>query len=222
MLAAGQHIRVPRSYRGRDIQWWMDRSGVLDTTSGEVDDIERARRVPSLQLIGSPSPRLMDLAALQAAGVEIAGRLAGIRGGEALFSGSLANHCALSDLKMNRLMGGFDAWAESRGISGLPSPERFAPTPLPKAPRLRCDLADGRFRSVIWATGFRPDFGWLDLPVFDRKNRLRHDDGLVAPGLYVLGLPFLRRRRSALIDGAGDDAGALADHIVQVRSRQAA
>jgi putative flavoprotein involved in K+ transport len=222
MLAAGQHIRMPRSYRGRDIQWWMDRSGVLDTTLDEVDDIDRARRVPSLQLVGSRSPRLMDLATLQAAGVEITGRLAGVRDDEALFSGSLANHCALSDLKMNRLLDGFDTWGEHRGITALPRPERFPPTPLSGAPRLRCNLADGRFRTVIWATGFRPDFGWLDLPVFDRKHRLNHDGGLVAPGLYVLGLPFLRRRKSALIDGAGDDARTLADHITQVRSRQAA
>lgn len=222
MLAAGQHIRMPRDYRGRDIQWWMDRSGVLDMTLDEVDDVARARRVPSLQLIGSRRTRFMDLDALQTSGVEVTGRLAGVRDGTALFSGSLANQCVLSDLKMNRLLDGLDAWAERRGIAGLPPPQRFAPTSVPASPRLNCNLGSGRFRTVIWATGFRPDFGWLDLPVFDRKGGLHHDGGLVAPGLYVLGLPFLRRRKSALIDGAGDDARDLADHIVQFRGRKAA
>ncbi|NHX27301.1 NAD(P)-binding domain-containing protein, partial [Escherichia coli] len=103
-LAAGQHIRMPRHYRGRDIQWWMDRAGILDMTTAQVDDITRARNLPSLQLIGSAAQRFVDLNALQDAGVEITGRLATIRDGKAVFSGALANHCTLSDLKMNRLL----------------------------------------------------------------------------------------------------------------------
>jgi putative flavoprotein involved in K+ transport len=222
MLAAGQHIRVPRHYRGRDIQWWMDRSGVLDTSVDEVDDIRRARQVPSLQLAGSHHKQFMDLNELQAAGIEVTGRLAAIRSGEALFSGSLANSCALSDLKMNRLLNDFDEWADRNRITGLQSPQRFAPTGLPATPRLRHDLSDGRIRTIIWATGFRPDFSWLHLPVFDQKGRLNHRKGRVAPGLYVLGLPFQQRRKSALIDGVGDDAMELADHMIETRSRRAA
>ena len=140
----------------------------------------------------------------------------------ALFSGSLANHCAMSDLKMNRLLAALDEWAERQHLFE-PSPvERFEPTVRPAAPRLSCDLSRGKYRTVIWATGFRPDYGWLRLPVFDAKGRLAHDGGVVAPGLYVLGLPFMRRRNSALIDGVGDDAEALADHLVRKRGRMAA
>ena len=222
VLSAGHHIRVPRFYRGRDIQWWMDVSGINDMSIRDVDDPVRARRVPSLQLTGTQSRRLTDLNTLQQKGVEITGRLAAIRDGKALFSGSLANAAALSDLKMDRLLAGFDAWAEETGTRTLLPPERFEPTRLPEAPRLALDLMDGRIRTIVWATGYRPDFSYLNLPVFDRKGQLMHADGRVAPGLCVLGLPFMRRRKSALINGVGGDASAHADHIMRTGSLRVA
>ncbi|WP_298831876.1 NAD(P)/FAD-dependent oxidoreductase [uncultured Piscinibacter sp.] len=221
-LAVGEHIRMPRHYRGRDIQWWMDRAGLLDVHADEVDDIERARRVPSLQLMGAPERQWLDLNSLQDAGVRIAGRLVDVRDGHALFAGSLANLCALSDLKMNRLLDSVDAWAAVAMPDHVPPPQRFAPTRCPAMPPLRLPLSGGRVRSVIWATGFRPDFSCLRLPVFDTRGRLRHQQGHVAPGLVVLGLPFLRRRKSALLDGVGDDARELADHLARSLGRQAA
>lgn len=222
LLAAGQHIRVPRQYRGFDIQWWMDRTGVLDMSLDEVDDPDRARRVPSLQLIGSKTRPIMDLNALQADGVEIVGRLAGIRDGRALFSGSLANQCALSDLKMNRLLDGFDDWAATHNLADIAAPHRHAATSVGGNPRLQCDLNTGSIGTIVWATGYQPDFSWLQLPVFDSKDRLQHDGGVIAPGLYVLGLPFLKRRKSALIDGVGGDAEALADHLTIQATKHAA
>jgi len=215
-LAVGEHIRMPRRYRGRDIQWWMDAAGVLDLRYDEVDDLSRARGVPSLQLVGDPAGRTVDLNALTDIGVRLAGRFAGLRDGKALFSGSLANQAALSDLKMNRLLDALDAWAAENGVAGeVPAPERFAPTRLPDSPPHAIDLARAGIRTVLWATGYRPDYSWLEVPVFDRKGRLRHDGGIVAdaPGLYVMGLPFLRRRKSALIDGAGEDARELSAHL---------
>ncbi|SDZ58335.1 putative flavoprotein involved in K+ transport [Jannaschia faecimaris] len=222
VLSTGEHIRVPRHYRGRDLQWWMEESGLQATPITEVDDIERVRRVPSLQLTGRGDKRFTDLNDLQDQGVEIVGRMVGLRNGVAAFSGSLGNVCAMSDLKMNRLLRTFDAWAE--GATGLRVglPERFEATRVPSAARLSLDLASGRFSTVIWATGFRPDHSWIQLPIFDRKGRLVHEGGTVAPGLYVLGLPFMRRRDSAALDGVGSDARFLADHIVQHRGRHAA
>ena len=222
VLSAGEHIRVPRHYRGRDIQWWMEVSGVHATGIGEVDDIDRVRRVPSLQLTGGSGTQFTDLNSLQDQGIEIVGRMAGLRDGRARFSGSLANVCALSDLKMNRLLTALDEWAETAEMPDLPVAERFAPTRVSAAPHLSLDLGSGRVSTVIWATGFRPDHSWLHLPVFNRKHRLVHDGGIIAPGLYVLGLPFLRRRNSALLDGVGADARFIADHIEQNRGRCAA
>ena len=214
-LAVGEHVRVPRVYRGKDIQWWMDVAGVLDERYDEVDDILRARNVPSLQLAGSLERRTVDLNSLTRLGVKLIGRLVGINQGKAQFSGSLRNQCALADLKMNRLLGTIDQWAAENGYdANVSASQRFEPTEVPSSPPLGIDLTRGEIRTVIWATGFRPDYSWLDVPVLDRKGRVRHDGGVVeAPGMYLLGIPFLRRRKSSLIDGAGDDAGDLSAHL---------
>ncbi len=224
-LCVGEHVRVPRLYRGRDIKWWMDVTGVMDMRYTEADDITRARRVPSLQLVGSLERATLDLNALSRQGVEIVGRLAGLRDGTALFSGSLRNLCALADLKMNRLLDGIDAWIAEAGREGEFEPaHRFEATRVDGDPPLARDLADGRVKTVIWATGYRPDYSWLHVPVLDRKGRIRHDGGVAldAPGLYVMGLPFLRRRKSSFIDGVGDDARDLAARLSAGLSRAAA
>jgi putative flavoprotein involved in K+ transport len=222
-LAVGEHIRAPRVYRGKDIEWWMDAAGVLDERYDEVDDINRARNVPSLQLAGSDNRRTVDLNSLTAIGVKLIGRLAGIRDGKGQFSGSLPNQCALSDLKMNRLLDTIDEWAIANGLDGqVDPPHRFEPTQVEASPPLAMDLANGQIKSVIWATGFRPDYSWLQVPVFDRKGRIRHDGGIVdAPGMYLMGMPFLRRRKSSLIDGVGDDARDLSAHLVSYLNERA-
>jgi putative flavoprotein involved in K+ transport len=215
IMAVGEQIRAPRIYRGRDIQWWMDVAGVHDQRYDEVDDIVRARRVPSLQLTGSPDRATLDLNALTGMGVKLVGRLAGINDGKAQFSGSLRNQCALSDLKMTRLLDTIDEWARDNGLDGeVEPPHRFAPTEVEDSPPLSLDLKSGAISTVLWATGFRPDYQWLEVPVLDRKGAIRHDGGIVpSPGMYLMGMQFLRRRKSALIDGAGDDARDLCDHL---------
>jgi len=218
MLSVGEHVRLPRTYRGRDVLWWMDASGVWSQRYHEIDDLERARRLPSPQLIGTPQRTTLDLNALQAAGAEIVGRLVAIRDGRALFSGGLRNAFALADLKMERLLDTFDTWLnDTASAADVGAAERFEPTRAPETPRLSLDLRSGEIRSVVWATGFRPDYRWLELPVFNRKGELRHDGGIVAeaPGLYALGLPVLRRRKSTFIHGAEDDARDLVGHLVR-------
>jgi putative flavoprotein involved in K+ transport len=216
-LAVGEHIRAPRVYRGKDIQWWMDVAGVLDERYDQIPDIERARRVPSLQLTGAPKRVTLDLNALTAIGVRLVGRLVGISNGNPQFSGSLRNLCALSDLKMDRLLDTIDAWAKNHALDDeVEPPHRFPPTQVEASPPLSLDLASGEIKTIIWATGFRPDYSWLHVPVLDLKGRIRHDGGVVpSPGLYVMGLQFLRRRKSALIDGAGDDARDLSTHLAE-------
>ncbi|MEM9472942.1 MAG: NAD(P)-binding domain-containing protein [Pseudomonadota bacterium] len=212
-LAVGWHTRLPRIYRGRDVEWWLDSLGILDERFDEVDDLQRARRTPSPQLVGGPEP--VDLNALQDCGIEIVGRLADIRNERALFSGGLANACVSADLKMNRLLDAIDDWIEERDMGNeLPLPDRPGPTRLPAAQPLDRSLTDGTIRTIVWATGYRPDFSWLDLPVFDARGRLRHHGGVVAaPGLYAMGLNFMRRRRSHQISGVGGDARELSAHL---------
>ena len=222
-LAVGGHVRMPRTYRGDDIEHWLYVTGILDERFDEIDDLERARRAPSPQLFGSDAP--VDLNALQSLGIDIVGRFTDIRDGRALFSGGLANACVSADLKMHRLLDRVDAWIADHGLDiDLPEPDRPETTTLSPDPRLEMSLITGEIRSILWATGYKPDFSWLDLPVFDARGRLRHRGGIVdAPGLYALGLPFLRRRKSHQISGAGDDAEDLADHLARhLHERRAA
>jgi putative flavoprotein involved in K+ transport len=193
----------------------MDAAGVMDDRYDEQDDIVRARGLPSLQLAGSTERRSVDLNRLTGLGVRLVGRLAGINDGKAQFSGSLRNLCEMSDLKMNRLLDRIDLWATESGMNGdTDPPHRFEPTRVEHAPPLGLDLRSGEIRTIIWATGFRPDYSWLDVPVLDRKGRIKHDGGIVeAPGMYLMGIPFLRRRKSTFIDGAADDARDLCAHL---------
>jgi putative flavoprotein involved in K+ transport len=224
VLSVGEHVRLPRIYRGRDIKWWMDATGLMDVEFHSIDDLDRARRLPSLQLIGTPELQTIDLNTLQGIGVEVVGKLVSVEGPHVKFSGSLANVCALADLKMNRLLDSIDEWIQSTGFDqSFGEATRFAPTRLPDPGRLGLNLYERGIETVVWATGFRPDYSWLDVPVLDRKGRLQHDGGIVtSPGLYVMGLPFMRRRKSSYIDGAGDDARDLAAHMSAYMARAAA
>jgi putative flavoprotein involved in K+ transport len=215
-LAVGEHVRLPRRYRGRDIFWWLEATGLLAERYDQIDDLTRARHLPSPQLTGTAQAVMTDLNSLTAQGVRIVGRLGRVVDGVAQFSGSLANTCALADLKMNRFLNRADEWATASGLDDeLPPPHRFAPTRVdPRAP-LELDLTNGEITTVLWATGFRPDHSWLDIPVHDRTGRIRHDGGVVtgAPGLYLLGLPVLRSRASTYIHGAAADTDALAGYL---------
>ena len=215
-LSVGEHVRLPRTYRGRDVLWWMEMSGVWDQRYDEVDDLVRARRLPSPQLVGTPGRTTLDLNVLSAVGVELVGRLAMIRDGQALFSGGLRNQFALADLKMERLLDTFDEWVRTSSLDAeVGPPERFEPTRVPPSSRLSLNLESGEIRAVVWATGFRPDYSWLHVPVVDRKGHLAHEGGVVveSPGMYAIGLPLLRRRKSTFICGAEDDARHVVDHL---------
>ena len=216
-LSVGEHVRLPRTYRGRDVLWWMDASGVWDQRYDEVEDLTRARRLPSPQLVGTPEPTTLDLNALASMGVELVGRWAAVRDGRALFSGGLRNVFSLADLKMDRLLDTFDEWARTNGCDAEAGPpERFASTRVPDSARLQLDLRSGEIRAVVWATGFRPDYGWLDVPALNAKGQLHHEGGMVdSPGLYALGLPVLRRRKSTFIYGIEDDAREVIDHLTR-------
>jgi putative flavoprotein involved in K+ transport len=213
-LAVGEHVRMPRTYRGKDILWWMDAAGLLDERYDQVPDLIRARSLPSMQLVGAPG-RTVDLNSLRRLGIRLVGKLAGIRDGTALFSGALPNVCALADLKLGRLLDTIDGWAQLAGVDADRLPHRFEPTEVPAPAELSLRLS-GEVATIVWATGFRPELSWLHVPVLDRKGRIVHDGGVTAcAGLYAIGLPFLRRRKSTLIDGAAADAKELTAHLAE-------
>ena len=212
-MAVGEHVRLPRTYRGKDILHWMDHCGILSERYDEVDDIARGRSLPSMQLVGADDKADLNLNGLIDRGAQITGRLMGVQNGVAQFSGSLRNVCALADLKMNRLLNAIDEAVADEDVAA--SPERFEATRIADAPILTMNLRDESIRTIVWATGYRPDYSWLDIPVLDRKGRIEHDGGIIGePGLYVLGLPLMRRRKSSFIFGIEDDATDITNHLV--------
>ena len=198
----------------------MDAVGQLDDRYDEMDDIVRARRLPSLQLIGSPEKRTLDLNALAESGVGLVGRLVGVASGKAQLSGSLANVCAAADLKQARLLDLIDEYAtQNLPDADLDTPHRPEPTSVGTPPTV-LDL--DAFNTVIWATGFKPEYPWLDRHLLDRKGAIRHDGGVMEePGMYMLGMPFTRRRKSSFLDGVGPDAQFLCAHLTGFLDRQA-
>ncbi len=209
-LAVGRHTRLPRAYRGRDILDWMDRIGVLGETAENVRDLVRARRQPSLQLIGSPDRRNLDLPLLQELGVCLIGRVLGIRDGMLHAADDLVETTAAAQATLERMLARIDRVADVQG-----APRQAWPAPFhPARSRPRLDLGAEGIRTVIWATGFARNYSWLQVPVLDADGEIRHAGGVTpSPGLYALGLRFMRTRRSTFLDGVGPDAEALAEHI---------
>jgi putative flavoprotein involved in K+ transport len=135
-LAVGEHVRLPRTYRGQDILWWMQAMGVSSRRwDDDIDDLTRARQVPSPQLIGTPERRTLDLGTLRRAGVELVGRLVGVSGGRLQCAGSLANLVANADLKQARLLDQVDEFIAQAGIAAS-RPDRPQATDPPPSHRL--------------------------------------------------------------------------------------
>ncbi len=213
-MAVGEHVRVPRRYRGRDILWWMDTSGVLSETWDQMDDVVRARAIPSMQLTGFGDAQTIDLNSITSRGARLVGRLSMARDGHLLFSGALKNICRLADLKLARLLDTLDTWAADNGIDGIEPPERFPDTVVPDDPCIDIDLRSGEIRTILWATGYKPELSWVEPRILNPRGRLIHEGGLTRhPGLYLMGMPFLRRRKSTLIDGADADAADITAHL---------
>ena len=201
-ISVGEHVRVPRSYRGKDIFWWLDRSKIATETTSDQVDIKRLNRLPSPQLIGASKTQMFDLNYLADSGIRLVGKLSGLSAGRFQFSGSLNNICKLADLKLNRLLHRFDS-LNLQDVSDIQAVQRFAATRTAKSP-LSIPCAD--FKNVIWATGLKPDYTWLDVPVVDAKGHLIQSNGVVAsPGMYAVGLPSMIRRQSSYIHGIESD-----------------
>lgn len=207
-LAVGRHTRLPRSFGGRDIFWWLDRLGLLDKSVHDMSDLAAARRQPSLQLIGSSHRRDIDLATLAGIGIRIVGRVAGIDGHRAYLRRDLSQSIHTAEARLKRISALIEDFA---GEAFPPHADPWLPgTDEPQ----RLDLRQSGIRSVLWATGYRRAYPWLKLPVLDSAGEIVHEGGVCRlPGLVVLGLNFLRRRNSSFIDGVGRDAEMLADHL---------
>jgi putative flavoprotein involved in K+ transport len=213
LLAVGGHTRLPRRYRGRDILWWLDRTGTLDRTIDRQASEDLARREPSLQLGSGTEPRGIDLGVLQDLGVRLTGRLRALDGTVADFADDLADTMGAAQQRLLRVLGEIDGYAHTRPGAAIGPPDPPPVIPVPTGPS-RVDLSGAGVASVVWATGYRPAYPWLRVPVLDADGLLRHRRGVTeVPGLYAIGLRYQHRRSSTFIDGARHDAMFLADQI---------
>ncbi|MDG4877003.1 NAD(P)/FAD-dependent oxidoreductase [Mesorhizobium sp. WSM4935] len=208
VLSVGKHTRLPRTWRGQDIFFWLCAIGLMAQRREDLADPESARRQPSLQLAGRPDRADVDLATLQALGVELTGRVCGIGDREIAFAGDLGQHIAAAEAKQTRLLDQIDR------LVGTATPYRPEPVAMPATWAERLSLTDGSIRSIVWATGYACSFGWLEPLALGADGELAHQGGVTSmPGLYALGFRFLRKRDSNFIGGVGSDAEAIAVEI---------
>lgn len=207
VLAVGAHTRVPRRYRGRDIFGWLEDLGELDRGLNGNDD--RRASEPSLQLVGNDEGRDLHLGTLRDRGVTLVGRLTSAERHQVRFAPGLGDTVAAADDRLMRLIDRIDALAPPAGVT-----ER--PTRLHVDDGVdRVDLRRRGVAAIVWATGYRRRYPWLDVPVLDGKGEIRHNRGVTdVPGLYVMGMRFQSRRRSTFIDGVRFDAAHVAAHLV--------
>jgi putative flavoprotein involved in K+ transport len=214
-LSVGRHQRLPRTYRGRDILWWLDAMGVFDATTENVFDAHTSRSQPSLQLIGRAG-RSLDVAILQQRGVRVLGRLVSAEQERVSFGDDLIATTSSSDVKLAQVLLRIDAFISGMSPDTVAPPEPFEPIwpSVLCATKTTIDLRAAGIETVLWATGFARRYPWLRVPVFDEHGEIRHRGGITpVPGLFVLGMHFQRSRKSAFIDGVGEDAALLADRI---------
>ncbi|MEM8629738.1 MAG: NAD(P)/FAD-dependent oxidoreductase [Pseudomonadota bacterium] len=211
-LAVGAHVPLPRSYRGSDIMEWMSHAGILGERRSPGANNAAILRQPSLQLIGR-TDRELSLQSLADLGVTLTGRLSGFDGPGAWFEPRLAAEIASAAQRRARMLSRIDAYID---VAHPMAPKAATPAPdhVPDDEIRSLDLAARGIRSVLWATGFRRDYSWLHLPILTREGELMHDFGATpAPGVFAMGLPFMRRRNSVTIDGVGQDAVEIAAEI---------
>ena len=221
-LAVGCHTRLPRRYRDRDILWWLERMGTLDRSVDDVPDIEAARVEPSLQLAGTADPRGYDLGVLRDAGVRLTGRLRAAHGRTVEFADDLTDTVTAAQRRLRRVLDEIDAYAAGTLGAAVAPPDPPPAIAVPATPS-RMDLRRAGIATVIWATGYRPWYPWLALPVLDPDGRIRHRRGVTdIPGLYAIGLRWQSRRSSTFVDGARHDAAYVADHVTAGRTTRLA
>lgn len=213
MLAVGRHRRLPRSYRGRDAFWWMEQTGASEVTVDQLDRAERRRPPGHVVLTGG---RELSLTELAEDGVMLLGRLAAVDGWRIHLGDNLADDHLDAELAAIRFMDRADEHARYRGLT-LPDPPvrpSLEPPPWTRRAVPSVDLRHAGIRTVLWATGYRRDFRWIQAPAFDAHGEPIHRRGITPiPGLAFLGLTWLYRRASASIDGVGRDARYLADAL---------
>jgi putative flavoprotein involved in K+ transport len=219
-LSVGPHDRPPRRYRGRDFVWWLGVLGMWDA-AGPPEGREHV----TIAVSGAVGGKTVDFRQLAGRGMTLVGRTEAFKDGVMQFAPDLAGNVARGDANYLSVLDQADAFITRNGLDlpGEPEAREIGPDPQCMTdPILSLNLAEARITSIIWATGFSVDYGWLQVDAFDAKGKPKHQRGVSAePGIYFLGLPWLSRRGSTFIWGCWHDAKYLADHIATQRGYMA-
>lgn len=211
-LAVGPHDRPPREYRGRDFTWWLGVLGKweLTTPPGGGDHV-------TIAVSGANGGETVDFRKLAASGIRLVGRAGRFADGTMHFAPDLRNNIARGDASYLKMLEEADRYVERTGIGLLEEPDARELGAFPADavdPVLELDLAAAGITTILWATGYRADYSWLQVDAFDANGRPRHERGIsTEAGVYFLGLPWLSRRGSSFIWGVWNDAKFLADQI---------
>ena len=219
-LSVGPHDRPPRRYRGRDFCWWLGVLGLWDAPAPA-----EGKEHVTIAVSGADGGHTIDFRKLAQRGMTLVGRTEGFTDGSMYFASDLTRNVAQGDANYLSVLRDADAFVVRNGLDLPEEPEAHEIGPDPQCmttPILRLDLAQAGIASIIWATGFSVDYGWLQVDAFDAKGKPRHQRGVSSePGVYFLGLPWLSRRGSTFIWGVWHDAKHVADHIATQRGYMA-
>jgi putative flavoprotein involved in K+ transport len=215
-LSVGPHDRPPRRYRERDYCWWLGVLGLWD-----LETPPQGAEHVTIAVSGVDGGHTVDFRALAASGIILAGRTTSFDHGTMRFAPDVGDNIAHGDANYLALLDQADAYIARNGLDLPEEPTARVLGPDPDGvtdPLLELDLATAGVISIIWATGFTVDFGWLQVDAFDENGKPEHRRGVSSePGVYFLGLPWLSRRGSSFIWGVWHDAKYLADHIATQR-----
>lgn len=209
-LSVGRHRRMPRRYRGRDVFWWLEQMGGLDQT---ID--QRGEPRPNPLVTGASGGHTIDLRRYALDGMGLCGHVRGASGERLALAPDMMDEIERGDRAYTGFTKMVDEHVARTGLDAPPEPEAD-PLPAPPEPPLGLDLHAAGITVVVWATGFRYDFGWIDPPVLDAAGDPVHRRGVTrCPGLYFLGLPWLWKLKSSVLCGVGEDAEHIAEHITK-------
>lgn len=212
-LSVGEHYRPPRTYRDRDYCWWLGALGLWDEVK-----IKPKKEHVAFAVSGYEGGKTVDFRRLAHTGITLVGITKRWDNGVLSFAGGLAENIAAGDSAYFDVLRDADAYIERNGLDLPPEPQAWELLPDPECllnPLTQLDIAAAGITTIIWATGFKFDFGWLNVDAFDEKGLPFHKRGISAErGIYFLGLPNLVNRASSFIYGVWHDAKYIADHIV--------
>ncbi|MET0982681.1 MAG: MSMEG_0569 family flavin-dependent oxidoreductase [Telluria sp.] len=212
-LATGDAPRCARFYRGRDVVDWLADMGYYEKSVSEHPLREGVRDNTNHYVTGRDGGRDIDLRAFALQGMELYGALTGLQGDRLSFTPTLKANLDQADKVYNGINAAVDKWIDAQGIDA-PEPAVYVPVWEPEREREVLDLREQGITAVIWCIGFRPDFHWVDAPVFNGRGHPVHTRGVTAQsGLYFLGLPWLHTWGSGRFSGVARDAEFLCEQI---------